>query len=149
MTHISDVRKILFGANRQATLLALGLGGVLGPGAWIAEPLLGVSYWWWPTSPMDWAFVVCFILLATGVAFYRSGFLAACWVSFPAHIVYAHYFYADQFGFVALPIQNDLLFYVLISATFAVFYATIGFLLGTVSRWGRNQLPLIMTETTD
>ena len=135
MNYQEDVDQVLFGTYRQIALLATGISILLGVGVWLIYPTLGVEYWLWPSSLIDWTFVIGFIFLAAGVAFYRAGLLAACWVSFPAHVALAHFYYS-QHGFVILPFQNDLLSYALISAMIAIFYGLIGYFLGTVSRWG-------------
>jgi|GEM_PF-3087284 len=126
---------VLFGTSRQNSLLATGSGILLGVSVWLLDPILGVEYWLWPSSLVDWAVVAGSVLLVAGVTFDRAGLLAACWVNFPAHVAFAHHHYS-QTGFVVLPFQNDLLSYALISAQIAVFYGLLGYLLGTASRWG-------------
>lgn len=149
MNYQERVARLLFGSNRQGVLVATAIGILLGVGAWLIYPMLGVEYWLWPSSLIDWGFVVGFVLLATGVAFYRSGLLATWWMSFPAHVVLAHYFYYSQSGFVVLPFQNDLLSFALISATIALFYGLVGYLLGTVSRWGKGHTTFSSPETVE
>jgi hypothetical protein len=142
------VRRVLLGSDQESARTAAALGVVVGLAAWTLRRLAGVSYWWWPTLPADWTFVACFVLLAAGVAYDRAGVLAACWVTFPAHVVYAHHFYASHSGFLVLPLQHDV-FSVLASVPFAVLYGTVGYFLGATSRRAAARLQFVGAGTTD
>lgn len=133
--------RVLFGNNRQVSILTVGSGLLLGLGAWLGYPILGVSYWLWPTSLTDWAFILGFILLAAGVSFERGGLLAAWWVNIPTHVAISHYVYSGTF--VVLPFRNDFLSYLVISAEIAFLYGVIGYFLGMVSRWVFNRFTIL------
>lgn len=137
MNYRTRVTRLLFGTNRQGALLTVGIGILLGLTAWLAYPVLEEGYALWPTSLVDWAFVLGYTLLAAGVAFDRAGLLAAWWVNIPAHVAMGHYVYSD--GFVILPFRSDFLSYLVIATMIAFLYGTLGYIFGVLSRWGFNR----------
>lgn len=129
--------RVLFGTDRRASILAIGAGVLLGLGAGLAYPLLGVEYWLGLLTLIDWLFFGTFTLIAAGIAFERAGLLASWWVNYPAHVAISYYYYGFQSGtFVVLPFENEFLFYLVISAAIAFLYGSLGYFLGTVGRWG-------------
>jgi hypothetical protein len=142
------IKTTLYGSNKRATLLTIVFGGIFGLGVWVGQSSVEISYWWWPGSSMGWGFVGLFLIFATVVAVFRAGLLATCWVGLPGHVAFAQQFYADQAGFVALPLQSHILFYLLISAAMAVFYGIIGYLLGSIGRIGTHHSPSIELLST-
>lgn len=144
MNYRGRASTVLFGSNRRTALLVAVIAVLLGGGTWLGYPILGTSYWLWPVSLVDWAFVFGFILLSAGVASARVGLLASVWVIVPTHVVIGYYVYTSggggivYFGYTG----SRTIDIVLISGLFAIPYGLMGYLLGTAIRRRIDRAPL-------
>lgn len=136
MRWVRRIGGVVFGTDFAASVRAAQVGVALGVAAWVAYPLLGVEYWFLPADRVDYAVLGGFVLVAAAVAVRGAGFLAALWVSYPAHAAIGHYYYTTQSGqTVVLPFDSVAASVLVIAAAVASVPGTVGYVAGATLRW--------------